>query len=162
MLLPLYVESRSLVVLMRSTYCCCLLVTGNRVAFRLTENRVPGGGYPEPSEPELSRSNSRNRGYLYPGYPGTRQLFYAQPSRLGVCVDLYIHFCCCGPRLSPLAPADYRPRMANTPIICLRTTRYTHTIPLPAYAASLYDEPVDISITRCPNLSMLLFAQIQM
>ena len=36
-----------------------------RVAPCLTENWVPGGGYPEPSEPEPSRSNSRNRGYLY-------------------------------------------------------------------------------------------------
>ena len=47
----------------------------NRVAPRLTENRVPGGGYPEPSEPEPSRSNPRNRGYLYPSivlYGGPR------------------------------------------------------------------------------------------
>ena len=48
------------------------VVIYTRVAPRLTENRVPGGGYPEPSEPELSRSNSRNRAYLYAGYPGTR------------------------------------------------------------------------------------------
>ena len=62
-----------------------------RVAPRLTENRIPGGGYPEPSEPESSRSNSQNRGYFYPGYPGTRQLFNTEPPRLynRVFVDLY-------------------------------------------------------------------------
>ena len=53
-----------------------------RVAPRLTENRVPGGEYPEPSEPEPSGSNSRNRGNFYPGYPVTRQLFYTEPLRL--------------------------------------------------------------------------------
>ena len=54
-----------------------------RVAPRLTENRVPGGEYPEPSEPESSRSNSRNRAYFYSGYPGTHILFYTEPPRLG-------------------------------------------------------------------------------
>ena len=81
------------------------VVIYTRVAPRLTENRVPGGGYPEPSEPELSRSNSRNRAYLYAGYPGTRYpliALYGAP-KTGVHVDLHIH---CAPRISPPAPTD--------------------------------------------------------
>ena len=37
-----------------------------------TETRVPGGGYPESSDPEWTRVRSRIPGYLEPEYPGTR------------------------------------------------------------------------------------------
>ena len=43
-----------------------------RVAPRLTETQVPGGGYPKSSDPEWTRVRSRIPGYLDPGYPGTR------------------------------------------------------------------------------------------
>ena len=39
---------------------------------RLGENRVPGAGYPARPGPEPDRSKSATRGYLCPGYPGTR------------------------------------------------------------------------------------------
>ena len=76
------------------------------VAPRLTENRVPGGGRPEPS-----RSNSRNRGYLYSGYPSI--MLYGGPKTGGY---VGLHYSGCASRLSPLAAADYRPRIEYTPI----------------------------------------------
>ena len=83
---------------------CC-----TRVAPRLTENRVPATGYPEPSEPEPSRSNPRNRGYLYPSI-----VLYGRP-RVG---HTSIYTAAAVPldsRLVPLQPT-YRPRIENIPI----------------------------------------------
>ena len=91
----------------RRKYCNTRLYAETRVAPRLTENWVPGGGYPERSAPEMSLSNSRNRGYLYPGYPSTgvpryvSTVLYGGPTT-GVYVDL--HSSGCASRLSPLAP----------------------------------------------------------
>ena len=135
----------------------------SRVAPRLTENRVPGGGYPEePSEPELSRPNSRNRGYLYPGCPDTRQLFYTEPPRLGyTLINTWYIRCSCAPRLAPVAPVDYRPRMENN-LTCLRTTRYAHTTHDSLVSGSGPTSPrprIYRPITRSPNLSMFLFAE---
>ena len=73
---------------------------------RLTENWVPGGGYPEPSEPDPPRSNSRNRGYLYPRYPGTRQLCYTEATRLGYTLIYTPAAVPLDSRLSPLQTTD--------------------------------------------------------
>ena len=63
-----------------------------RVAPRLTENRVPGGWYPEPSAPELPRSNSQSRGYLYPGNP-LIVLYGAPEPKTGVYIDFNHTLC---------------------------------------------------------------------
>ena len=77
-----------------------------RVAPRLTEDRVPCGGYLEPSEPEPSRSTSRNRGYLYPGYPGTRHLLCTEAPRLGNTLIYTPATVPLDSRLSPLQTTD--------------------------------------------------------
>ena len=50
----------------------CLEEPEYRVVPRLGENQVPGAGYPARAGPEPDRSKSATRGYLCPGYPGTR------------------------------------------------------------------------------------------
>ena len=98
-----------------------------RVAPRLTENRVPGGGYPEPSEPEPSRSNSRNRGYLYPRYPSF--VLYKAP-KTGVYVDLYIH---CMHQLCPKTfasrPCRLQAKNGEYPHLRPHSTLRTHNTP---------------------------------
>ena len=50
----------------RGHWLCC------RVVPRLGENRAHVAGYPARPGPEPDRSKSATRGYLCPGYPGTR------------------------------------------------------------------------------------------
>ena len=64
--------------------CLISVLEQPRVAPRLAENRVPGGGYPEPSEPEPYRFHFSTRGYLDPGYPDTRSYCFTEPPPRGI------------------------------------------------------------------------------
>ena len=96
------------------------LLVRSRVAPRLTENRVPGGGYPEPSEPgtvPVQLTESRVFLRWVPRYPSTA--LYGAP-KTSVHVDLYTHCSGCASRLFlSLAPADYGPRIDHTPIVLI-------------------------------------------